>query len=373
MLSYTITILSTAMFAWLHEATGKMKASSYPALGIKRASFAFLLFSFLSIFLLSALRVDVGIDYPSYASWFDNLYTFESAYFEPGFTTMIQIIQYFTLDSQWLFIVSSAITLSFIFISAKKYSPMFALSIFLFCTMGFLSHSLNLTRQFIAISIVLFAYGYIVDKKLLKYLTTVMVASLFHKTALIMLPVYFFLRMRPSKFVWLTVAVIATLLTAFKSQVISFVVENFYPQYYDKAFVGEAIGSSYYMIVSVALIGSILYFIQQKRLDLKVVRDRIIVNLVLTVALLHVVLNWVPLSNRVSLYFDILLILIIPQLVILMKDKTRKRIIIVIVLAYFILAAYLSFSSNSNGVLPYKSSVFGCEGSYLSIRGKYSV
>lgn len=364
MLTYTITILSTAMFAWLHEVSSKMKTGSYPALGIKRASFAFLLFSFLSIFLLSALRVDVGIDYPSYTSWFDNLYTYESAYFEPGFTAMIQIIQYFTLDAQWLFIASSAITLSLVFISAKKYSPMFAFSIFLFCTMGFLSHSFNLTRQFIAIAIVLFAYGYIVDKKLLKYLTTVIVASLFHKTALIMLPAYFLLRMRPSKFVWLAAAVAATLLTIFKSQVISFVVENFYPQYYDKAFVGETIGSSYYMIVSATLIGSVLYFIQQKRLNLKVARDRIIVNLVLTVALLHVVLNWMPLSNRVSLYFDVLLILIIPQLIKLLNEKTRKRIVTMIAVAYFTLAAFLSFSSNANGVLPYKSVVFGCTNSH---------
>lgn len=369
MLPYVLSITLTSGFAWLYQSFKDIPPRNFVLQVLRRLAPSFFILSIVPLLLLSAFRVGVGVDFNSYADWFDNLYDYDYAYFEPGFTAMIRFIQLFTLDSQWLFIVSSLITLTLIFVSTRRYSPMFALSIFLFCTMGFFSHSLNLTRQFIAVAIILFSYGYIVDRKLFKYILSVIVASLFHQTALLMLPAYHLLRLRPRLTGWFIVGLISIALTAFRSKITTFVVDNFYPQYYDSSFIGETISSTYYVIIGIVSVGTAIFFVYKKKLNLDIVKNRILMNLVLIVALLHIILSWVPLSNRVSLYFDIMMIIIIPQLVVLVDGVLRRRIILAVIAGYFMLAAYLSFSSNANGVLPYRSSLFSYTTNYITKLG----
>lgn len=69
------------------------------------------LFSFLPMFLLSALRYDVGTDYMyTYTPTFIEMLTDSSAgYREIGINFIIRFIQLFTTEPQWFFVVTSFI------------------------------------------------------------------------------------------------------------------------------------------------------------------------------------------------------------------------------------------------------------------------
>jgi hypothetical protein len=322
---------------------------------LKKIKGIFIILAFIPIFLLSGLRVNVGVDYSSYALWFDDIFTHGTSYFEPGFMAMIEFIQLFTRDPQWLFIASSLLAIGGIFLAIKRQSVYPALSIFLFCTAGFLSHSMNLTRQFIAVAIILYVYHYTVNKRLGRYIIAVVIASLFHKTALIMLPVYFIMhaKLRPIHYIVMTI--IAALTTVFQNQITNGLIANFYPQYYNSSFVGETISSKYYLVTSAALALTLILFLARRKLSMEVTKDRVLINTAFLIMLAHTFLTWLPLSNRISLYIDISLIVIIPLLISYATSKLTRIISTVLVLIYFSYVAYLSLLSNANDVLPYRS------------------
>ena len=74
------------------------------------------------------------------------------------------------------------------FVEDKKFLIIWAFFLFLAL---FLEFSLNVVRQAVAIFIVFYAYKYICDKKLFKYILFIIIASLFHRSAILCLPLYF--------------------------------------------------------------------------------------------------------------------------------------------------------------------------------------
>lgn len=65
------------------------------------------------------------------------------------------------------------------------------ISVFVFLTGGFYTFFFNGARQAIACAICAIAIRFLVERNLRKYLVLVVVATLFHKTAAVMLPLYF--------------------------------------------------------------------------------------------------------------------------------------------------------------------------------------
>lgn len=87
--------------------------------------------------------------------------------------------------------VIALIICSFCYAAIWQQSPNPVLSVYLFFASGIYFDSFNGLRQYIATAIVVFAYKYIQNGKLKKYLVAVVIASLFHYSALIVIPVFF--------------------------------------------------------------------------------------------------------------------------------------------------------------------------------------
>lgn len=80
--------------------------------------------------------------------------------------------------------------------SVKKYSDNILFSLFLYVASTSYTTSMNISRQYIAIGIIFFAYRFILEEKFVKYALMVVLAYWFHNSALIMLPMYFILRQK---------------------------------------------------------------------------------------------------------------------------------------------------------------------------------
>ena len=91
---------------------------------------------------------------------------------------------------QLYFGIISGVSLMFVMMKYRKYSCNFFISVFLFLAGGdYIQWTHNGIRQFVAVGITFAAMELLLQRKLLRYWIVVAFASLFHGTALIMIPV----------------------------------------------------------------------------------------------------------------------------------------------------------------------------------------
>lgn len=169
------------------------------AIGIKRSN-SLIRFMAVSIpILLVGLRVDVGTDYDSYVllyhkfsdmSYSDILATTGDGSLEIGYFSLIKLASIFTNDAWLMFMLAAILTIGIAYMAIKRLSPKNIPLAFLLYLLILVPFVMNGIRQGIAVSIVFFAYSYIIRGKPVKYIVTILVASLFHTSALALLPLY---------------------------------------------------------------------------------------------------------------------------------------------------------------------------------------
>lgn len=113
--------------------------------------------------------------------------------YEYGYTFLTYIVAKLTGSFQFLQVIIEFSILSFIYLGIKRLD-MNNISVWM-CMLTyyllFFNNSLNMVRQWMAMSIILFGFKYIKDQKLVKFILTVLCAYLFHSTALLGLFFYF--------------------------------------------------------------------------------------------------------------------------------------------------------------------------------------
>ncbi|WP_462385305.1 EpsG family protein [Fusobacterium varium] len=170
---------------------------------------------FIILFIFSAIRFDVGWDFQWYYLLATKFEYFKYSIFIAKSKILLEMNQgwekelgvYFTIEPlnkilykvswffespQLLITLYSFLTLFFIKkgLDYKKKKD-YEIWLFFYSFPLFYFHSLNTIRQWLAISIVFFSYKYIENKKILKFVLCVLVAGLFHKTALLVGILYF--------------------------------------------------------------------------------------------------------------------------------------------------------------------------------------
>lgn len=170
------------------------------------ASQFLLVLAFVPLFLISALRYDIGIDYTNvYVKGFENILRGDpkpwemGGRWELGFVVLIKLIQLFTSSPGWLFFISSFLFLFFIYKGIQKYSSNYFLSISIFISTSLFFGSLNSFRQYICIAIFLYAFDFIIYRKPIKYFFWILIACSIHLSSLAYIPLYFFAYIRISR------------------------------------------------------------------------------------------------------------------------------------------------------------------------------
>jgi len=148
--------------------------------------------------LLAAFRYRVGTDFVSYMNRLEQSRTaslsdiLNESYLEVGFT-LIERFSSFIGDRNFFFGFNAFLTiLPIYFIFKNQYKKMnIGIAYFLYLTL-FFTISFNIVRQMIAVSIIFWGFKFIFQKKMMEYIIVVLIAILFHSSAIVALPVYFF-------------------------------------------------------------------------------------------------------------------------------------------------------------------------------------
>ena len=186
---------------------------------VKKPNWFIVWLIFLCIAFVGSFRYNVGTDFFSYFKndrWAGKFN--KGDYSEPGFTLLAIICEkLFGTQSAALTIVSATITVALFIFTIAKRQESFPLSIILFVFTGVFTGMFNGLRQYLAAAILFSGYHFVVNKKPIRWLIVVLLASCFHTTALLMFFIYFVCNLKCNwglVFLYLTIA--AVLLFAYE-------------------------------------------------------------------------------------------------------------------------------------------------------------
>lgn len=164
----------------------------------KLKTLIFLTLTGMFMLFISGFRYGIGFDYFNYFKLlneckqlsFIDILTFKGPV-EPGFSLLLKLISLVTNDIVIMHIILSAIILSILMVYIYNNSAKAWISVYLFVTFGFFFGTMNLVRQYFSAIVFLYGIKYIQKRKFLPFLLVLILAVSIHKSAIIMLPVYF--------------------------------------------------------------------------------------------------------------------------------------------------------------------------------------
>lgn len=169
----------------------------------------YVVFCGILLVMIAGLRsVKVGSDTAMYKTLFDYMGSFSSfsdalqsrrlGGVEIGYAFLEYIFSHTTTFQCFLFF-TAGVSIFPVLVVIYKYSENIWFSLFFYIAFGYFSFAMNGIRQAIAIGICMIALIAALDHKIVPFLTLVCIAFLFHRTAILFLPVYWLDRITLSK------------------------------------------------------------------------------------------------------------------------------------------------------------------------------
>ena len=271
---------------------------------------------------------------------------------EYGYLLLEKFISFFFNEYWVLLIVISVLVNSTYIISVKKLSINVTISIFTYIVLGVYLFHFNGARQAIAAAIYSMSLIHIKSRSFKKYLFIVLLASLFHKTALVTLPIYFIVngKLNLKKMSLLTLYTI--FFTYFIWGLLRVVPESFsarYLAYEDRGSRGAVLLTIYFTIITFFLILIRNKIRKQFREDYNFYLNIVIVHTLIYV--LVFMLGQDVNILRLSLYFSIGFILIWPLVFRSLPSNTYP--ILVFLFSIVHLVFYYVYLSKMSHLVPF--------------------
>lgn len=273
------------------------------------------------IFLLAALRFDVGYDYSHYFQLIEQSLKFIEDQLGRIEFLSLQLILFSTNINftQLFFIVSSLIIYFLFYKTVLDISEDKRLSTILFlCFPLFYFNSLSIVRQFIALSILFYGVRFIFRKKLILFSALVFVASQFHSSAVFGIFLYFIYNIKFKPYL----IFLLYIFSFFSSELLGYFVLSFSEKYsiYITKIGGEG-GSIILILVKLAGLFMLpLTFVLRKYQDKEL--NFYYLSFYIGIFIWSSLSVYGHAGMRGALYFIIFLILLLPK--ILNKFKQRE-------------------------------------------------
>ena len=322
-----------------------------------------LLAIFTILFLLSALRMEVGNDYETYVDTFHEIYVGGYVVTEPLFNAVVKMLCELSGGENYLlvFAVFAFVTIWIFLKVMYDQTDDFFMAFFLFMTLGIYFRTFNTVRYYFVLAITLYSFRYIFRKEYVKFLLLIVLAAFFHKSVLVVIPIYLIASMKWKKWYVAVLSIGAVTMVLFQDFIMKIALE-LYPSYKDTIYLETETGlSGNIMSILRCIAVLVLAFLCYKECWKEDEKNRFYIKLNFLAILLYLCGSFLPLVGRIGYYLITSQILLIPAILGSIKDNKKKKILTVMVLVacvgYFLL--FLK-SANQPGVrvLPYKSWLF---------------
>ena len=307
----------------------------------------------IQLILLQGLRSPyLGNDMPFYWFYYNkqlpySITNLSFSNFEILFKVLTKVISSITLDKHIYLVIISFLSTVPISIVIYKKSKNPILSLLLFLSFGFYNFNFSGLRQAIAFAIVFYSFLFIIDRKLIKFIISIVIASLFHSSALVFIPAYFLFDFKITKFKIILMIFIDVFIYIFKVPIFGFINSFFYEEY------GMVLSDSYlWMIMCLSILMICLLFYKKISSDNK----SILYNLVIigtAIMLLSPIANNIL---RVANYYFMFIILLIPEVISYIKSNKNGLLVNLMTIIFSISLYIYLLLVDSYSIVPY---IFG--------------
>lgn len=309
---------------------------------------------FLLVLLLichDGLRWETGTDWEDYYNAFDRCLIYLLEDFEVGYVTMMQTIRSFTDEYTVFLLIHATIVYSLMAIFLWKYSPIPTLS--LFFLYGFMLPLLGMNRQYLSLAICLISVYFIFKRKLLMFLLYIGVACLFHKSALLFIPAYFFTKeySLTTYLVWIAVAIIISF-----SGIVKMLPEEYVMLLFPKEY------SSYVNVVDISIFSKTLGMVRKliwvilaiyllKR-EIRPQGFSLFFNLYFVSVIGYLLLNGTLFQIIVArglIYYSLFEVLVLTYIVAFISNQSNKKAYLCLIALYYAIVLYKNITFYTEG------------------------
>lgn len=369
LLIYVATFLIAIYFSWRYQK--KIKNDEYNKdinnVDLKKSKRTNMYYGIMVIFVpvfISSIRWYTGTDFNNYllrlrVSQNFNLSEFTNITNEPLYGLLNYIANLLFAGRDWsIFFLSSLIIMFFIFLTITYYEKYLSipLSLFIYFMLYYLL-TYNIVRQMIAVSIILFSYRYIMEHKFAKYVIWVIIASLFHKSAIVCIFFYLlsFKKDNGSKYMkylfYLIICISPVIIGPILQLIENLGFISLYSDRYDIEFNG--IGFGFLLDVIPAVVPALIF---RKNIRNRNPEFDILINISLLTIPLRMMGYYQYWAIRLMHFSSIVQIILIPILIQSIKSKRERVICYIFFIAMYLIYFIYNFVINNDGeVFPYQS------------------
>lgn len=346
-----------------------------------------LLSVFLILFALSACRLNVGNDYAKYVEFMHLVNCDSYVPTEIGFNLLVKLIYGLSGFENYLlvFAIYAFATVLLFLLAMYEQSDDFPLTFFLFMMLGYYFQTFSTVRYYLALAAALYSMKFVLRGQWGRFIVLILLGSAFHKSLLVVIPLYFLASRAWKKWQLAIAALFCTTFLFFQDFYLKVVI-LLYPTYEDTEYLEG--GTSYINILrclAVLIFAGIVYYMQMKSknaLDGEAAQedggngetnDNDVINLRkdsrfrfyfylnLGAFVLYVFCSFLPIISRIGYYLTISHILFLPMLLKRVENTKWRRLfrlgILLAAILYF--AIYMSRADHDGTlILPYKTFLF---------------
>lgn len=364
MILYFMIAAGTAALAAFVDTASAGAGTGYSGAGISRRQVrsGLCLFTIFTIlFAVSACRMNVGNDYAKYVEFMHLIAcdAYDYVPTEAGFNALVTILYEIAGGENFLlvFAVFAFFTLWLFLKAMYEQSDSFGWSFFLFMAFGFYFSTFNTVRYYLALALALYGVKYVLRGEWGKFILLVLLGSLFHKSMLVVIPLYFLASLAWKKWQLVLMALFCTTFFFLQDFYLKAVV-FLYPSYEDTEYLEG--GISWFNILRClgVLVFSLLYYRQAVEGSR---RNRFYFFCNLGALVLYTCCSFLPIITRIGYYLNVTQILFIPAVLAKIEDRRQRRFwslaIGLAAFGYFVI--YLMRAGNDGiRVLPYQTFMF---------------
>lgn len=320
--------------------------------------YVFMFSSVFILFLVTALRFNVGTDYIVYKGFAQDIINnkmHDIIWEYELFFILFTKLSYALFDTMHFFyILISFITYYCIYRTIVYYekSSVHAIAIIFVSTSFFMT--MNVMRQMVSFSIFIFATKYIIEQKPLKYFSYILIASMWHTSAIFYLFIYFLLNFNIRKYVF--IYMISVFITKeFLNKIIQLFLEE------------KGLGLAYYFVVQEGVssvtfiaISAIILLLFIFYVKIESIKDKLFFLISFLLFSISVFINGIPGGYRLLYMLWPSYFVICPYLFSHFPRKIKSLLTTLIYLLLIVLFYKGQILSNSHEVVPYR---------FISIKG----
>ena len=253
-----------------------------------------------------------------------------------GFGLLSLALIQVSTDPQMLIFVTAIITNLFNTITFNKYRSYLELQVYLYITSGYYTVTMNGIRQCLVASILFACTNMIIEGKFKKYLAVVLLVSTIHKSALILIPVYYIVRQEAWSKQIVKLIILSIIGVIFYNQLEPILFKLIGSTQYGHYSEYNGGGSSLIRTI-VNLVPVVLAYLKREELKGKWDNSNIFVNIsvINLVFVAFGMYQWI--FNRFTIYFQLYNFILLPYIIKnCFKGKEKRLLYVGLIVCYFI-------------------------------------